>query len=215
MKRFCLILILGAQFLVANAQSETNVHEENGTLPVMFDSVRAVVKNDLVQIGWSNLTEREVDFYVIEHSADGTHFTPIYQQMPISNLNEKASYSFFDAKAADGANFYRIKVTITTGRIISSRILKAQMGFMNPGFTLYPNPVLGDELTVSLAAVRKGTYTFEVINNAGQRIHQSMLNNQANGVTQSLNLPAGMVPGIYVARITGEDYTASQLFIKK
>jgi hypothetical protein len=89
------------------------------------------------------------------------------------------------------------------------------MGFMNPGFTLYPNPIIGDECTISLAAVRKGTYTLEVINNAGLRIHQSMLNNQANGVTQELNLPAGMMPGIYIARITGEDYTSSQLFIKK
>lgn len=215
MKRFCLILVWGIQFFIASAQSETNIHEEKGTLPVMFDSVRAVVKNDLVQIGWSNLTERDVDFYMIEHSVDGTHFTPLYQQMPASNLNEKASYSFLDTKAADGANYYRIKVTINTGRIISSRILKAHMGFMNPGFTLYPNPVTGNECTISMAAVRKGIYTLEVINNAGLRIHQSVLNNQADGVTQELNLPGGMMPGIYIARITGEDYMASQLFIKK
>jgi hypothetical protein len=97
MKRFCLILVWGSQFVVASAQSDTNVQEEKGTLPVMFDSVRAIVKNDLVQIGWSNLTEREVDFYMIEHSVDGIHFTPIYQQMPASNLN--GSLLFFRYKS--------------------------------------------------------------------------------------------------------------------
>ena len=217
MKRLSLISILATQLLTAKAQNPTSVLEEKGTLPVMFDSVRAIVKNDLVQIGWSNLTEREVEFYMIERSVNGTDFKPIYQQMPSGNLNNKAAYIYTDAKPVDGANFYRIKVAINTGRVVSSRILKAQMGFSNPGITLYPNPVMGDECTISVAALRKGTYTLEVINNAGYPIRQIALNNPANGngITQALNFPPGMMSGIYVVRVRGEEYLTSQLFIKK
>jgi hypothetical protein len=216
MKRSCLILVMMALLFSAQAQTQTNTHNgEKGTLPVMFDSVRANVKNDLVQIGWSNLTEREVKFYQIERSVNGIDFTPIYQQLPSSNFDDKASYTFSDTKPATGANFYRIRVAITNGRIVSSRILKAEMGIQKPGFTLYPNPVTEDECTISLAAVVKGKYTLEVVNSSGLRIQQITLNNQGNGITQALTLPAGSMPGIYVIRVKGEEYMASQLLIKK
>jgi len=215
MKRICLILVLLASLFSAHAQNQTNAQGEKGTLPVMFDSVRANVRNDLVQIGWSNLTEREVKHYMIERSVNGTDFTPIHQQQPASNLDDKASYTYSDTKPAAGPNFYRIKVAITNGRVITSRILRAEVGFSKPGFTLYPNPVAGDECTISLASEQKGKYTVEVVNSAGLRIEQFTLSNQGNGITQALNLPAGTRPGIYIVRIKGEDYTASQLLVKK
>ncbi len=215
MKKSCLTLVSMAWLLSAQAQTQTSAQGEKGTLPVMFDSVRANVKNDLVQIGWSNLTEREVKFYMIERSVNGTDFMPIYQQLPSRNLDDKASYTFSDTKPATGSNFYRIRVAIITGKVVSSRILKAEMGVLKPGFTLYPNPVIGDECTISLASVVKGKYTLEVVNSAGLRIQQFTLNNQGNGITQALTLPAGTMPGIYVIRVKGEEYVASQLLVKK
>lgn len=216
MKRSCLILVMLASLSSVYAQNQTNNSQgEKGTLPVMFDSVRANVKNDLVQIGWCNLTEREVKYYMIERSANGTDFTPIYQQPPSRNLDDKASYTYIDSRPATGPNFYRIKVAITNGRMITSRILRAEMDFSNPGFTLYPNPVTGDECTMSLASEWKGKYTLEVVNSSGLRIQQVMLSNQGNGISQAISLPAGTRPGIYVVRIKGGEYTASQLLVKK
>jgi len=210
MKNCCLILL----FLTLHAfHAEAQI--QRGTLPVMFDSVRALIKNDLVQVGWSNLTEREVRFYTIERSANGIDFTPVHQLLPSSNLDEKASYSYIDPRPADGANFYRITVNITTGKIITSKILKAHLGVMNPGFTLYPNPVMGNECTISLAAIEKGTYNLQIFNNAGIPVKQLTVTNQGDGITQAVTFPAGMKAGIYAVQIKGEHYSSSQLFIKQ
>ncbi|HEX2846593.1 MAG TPA: T9SS type A sorting domain-containing protein [Chitinophagaceae bacterium] len=216
MKKICLISVLLVSLFSTYAQNQTNnTPTEKGTLPVMFDSVRANVKDDLVQISWSNLTEREVKYYMIERSVNGTDFMPIYQQPPSRNLDDKASYTYVDTKPVAGPNFYRIKVAIINGRMITSRILRAEMDFTTPGFTLYPNPVTGDECTISLASERKGKYTLEIVNSSGLCIQQVMLSNQGNGISQAISLPAGTRPGVYVVRIKGEEYTASQLLVKK
>lgn len=215
MRRACLILSISLMSVCAWTQNQTATQAAQGTLPVMFDSVRAIIRDDEVQIAWSNLTEREVSFYLIERSVDGTDFRSVYKQLPRSNLNEKAAYSFVDVNPLEGNSYYRIKVMIINGKIITSRILKAQKGFSSPGFTVYPNPVTEERFNVSLAAVRKGKYVLELVNGSGVSVFKSTMNLQGEGITESFTFPAGFNPGIYVLFVKGEEYSASKLIVKK
>lgn len=214
-RTICLTLSLAVYSLAAIAQSRTNAQLDSGTLPVMFDSVRAVIKNDQVHIAWLNLTERDVSFYMIERSVDGKDFKPVYRQEPSHNFNAKAGYSFTDVNALPGNSYYRIRVTINTGRVVSSRILKAQMGYATPGFTVYPNPVMDDRFNITLAAVQKGTYTMDLLSFAGVRVKQISISLQGDGITQTVDLPAGLAPGTYIVSLKGDDYIASKLIVKK
>jgi hypothetical protein len=214
-RTFFLSVLLSFFLLSVNAQNQTNATVDLGTLPVMFDSVRAVVRNDQVQIAWSNLTEREVSYYQVERSVDGKDFKPVYRFEPVHNLNAKAGYSFTDNNAVPGNNYYRIRVMIHTGKIVSSRILKAQTGFSTPGFSIYPNPVTDDRFNVTLASVRRGTYQLRLINGAGVCIQQTAINLQGDGITQSVNFPPGLNGGVYIVSLKGEEYETSRLIVKK
>lgn len=182
-------------------------------LPVLFADVKAYAKNTGVQVEWSNLTEREIVNYEVERSANGIDFTAIDLQLPKSNRDDKASYTYFDAAPVTGSNYYRIRVQEQGGKVIYSKILRVEIGSTKQSFSLYPNPVVGKQLTVSLSGVKQGKYNLEVINAAGQRVFTSTLSNVSTGVTQMIELPATVKPGIYMTIISGDNYRETKQFI--
>jgi len=182
-------------------------------LPVLFANVKAYEKNDGVQIEWSNMTEKDVAGYVVERSANGADFSAITQQSPTSNQNDKADYTAFDANPVQGTSYYRIKATETTGKIVYSKILSVSIGSGSQSLRLYPNPVKGNQVTISMSNVKRGQYTLRVINTAGQDIFRQALNNQSSSMTQTLDLPATIKAGVYNMIITGSDYRETKTFI--
>lgn len=182
-------------------------------LPVLFANVKAYEKNDGVQIEWSNMTEKDVAGYAVERSANGSDFSVISQQSPTSNQNDRVDYSAFDANPLQGASYYRVKATETTGKIVYSKILSVSLGSTGRGLRLYPNPVKGNQVTISMSNMRRGQYTLRVINTAGQDIFRQIINNQSSNLTQTLDLPASIKAGVYNMVIIGSDYRETKTFV--
>jgi hypothetical protein len=182
-------------------------------LPVLFGDVKAYEKSDGVQIEWSNLTEKDVAEYTIERSTNGRDFTAMAKQLPTSNQDDKASYVAFDAVPNAGANYYRIKAEETTGKIVYSKILSVKIGNTDAGLRLYPNPVSGNQVTISLSNVKNGNYNLRVVNAAGQDVFKQVINNHSNSMTQTLDLPSTIKPGLYNLIVVGDDYRATRTFI--
>jgi len=194
-------------FVLASSTSLDN------PLPVLFANVKAYEKNGGVQVDWSNLTEKDVASYDVEHSVNGTDFSSISQQLPTSNQNDKVDYSAFDANPADGVNYYRIKAQETTGKIVYSKILSVNVGSSNQSLRLYPNPVKGNQINISMSNIKRGQYTLRVINTAGQDIFRQVINNQSSTLTQTLDLPATIKAGVYNLVINGDNYRETKTFI--
>jgi len=182
-------------------------------LPVIFANVKAYEKNNGVQIEWSNLTEKDVAGYTIERSANGIDFTAIGQQLPISNQNDKVDYSAFDANPNIGANFYRIKAEETSGKIVYSIVLSVNLDITNQGLRLYPNPVSGRQVTISLSNIKPGQYSLRIINTSGQDVFKQTIMNQGSIMTQTLRMPSSVKPGVYNMVVTGNDYRENKLFV--
>jgi hypothetical protein len=182
-------------------------------LPVLFANVKAYEKNGGVQIEWSNMTEKDVAGYTVERSGDGTDFSSIGQQAPTSNQNDRVDYSAFDANPAQGLNYYRIKAQETTGKIVYSKILSVNVGSTTESLRLYPNPVRGNQITISMSNIKRGNYTLRVINTAGQEIFRQVINNQSSNITQTLDLPSTIKAGVYNMVINGDSYRQTRTFV--
>ncbi len=183
-------------------------------LPVVFANVKAYEKNSGVQVEWSNMTEKDVAGYTIERSANGKDFASIGEQLPTSNQDDRANYTAFDASPVNGVNYYRIKAVETTGKIVYSKVLSVNLGSAaGKGLNVYPNPVSGNQVTVSLSNIKKGQYNLRVVNTAGQDVHKQVISNHSSMLTQTIDLPATVKPGVYSLVITGADYRQSKLFI--
>ena len=182
-------------------------------LPVVFANVRAYGKNTGVQIEWSNLTEKDVASYSVERSVNGRDFSSIADQLPTSNQNDQADYSAFDASPVASVNYYRIKAVETTGKVVYSKVLSVNLGKAERGLSLYPNPVSGSQVTISLSNIKRGQYNLRIINVGGQDIHKQIITNQSSNFTQTVDLPSSIKPGVYNMVITGDDYRESKMFI--
>jgi hypothetical protein len=194
-------------FALASSTSAEN------PLPVVFANVRAYEKNSGVQIEWSNLTEKDVANYVVERSSNGSDFSSIGEQLPTSNQNDKADYSAFDASPNAGVNYYRIKAEETTGKIVYSKVLSVNLGTAGKSLNVYPNPVKGNQVNISLSNVRRGQYDLRVINTAGQDIFKQRISTQGSTLTQTIDLPSTVKPGVYNLVVTGGDYRETKMFI--
>ena len=182
-------------------------------LPVLFANVKAYEKNNGVQVEWSNMTEKDVAGYTVERSSNGTDYIGVSQQPATSNQNDKVDYSAFDANPVQGISYYRIKATETTGKVVYSKILNVSIGSASQSLRLYPNPVKGNQVTISMSNIKRGQYTVRVVNTAGQDIFRQLINNQSSSMTQTLDLPATIKAGVYNMVITGSDYRETKTFI--
>ena len=81
------------------------------------------------------------------------------------------------------------------------------------GLGLYPNPVSGHVISVGLAAVTRGQYHLRVLNMAGQSVYSQTIISRANNITQTLDLPSYLRPGLYKIIVTGSDYHETKSFI--
>lgn len=186
------------------------------SLPVMYDNVKAYGKGTGVQIEWSNLTEREIIKYDVQRSLNGSDFTSISTHLPKSNRNDKADYTDFDAAPAQGTNYYRIKAYEIGGKLVYSKILRVEIGGSTQArFSVYPNPVTGNQVTVGFNNLKQGKYTVRIVNAAGQDIHRQVINSQGNSMTQTLQLPASAKSGMYTMLISGDNFKESKVFIIK
>ncbi len=184
----------------------------DNALPVMFADVKGFERNNGVQIEWTNLTERDLTNYIVERSANGTNFSEIGQQTPRSNYNDKQTYSLFDAAPLAGTNFYRVKVLEIGGKIIYSKVIRVETAKSGQGFTLYPNPVKGNVVSV-LINNNPGQYTLKIATAGGQEVYSKRINHQGGSMTQTLELPSGVKPGVYNITISGANYREAKMFV--
>jgi hypothetical protein len=191
----------------------TTATGNNNPLPVLFDNVKAFERSGGIQVEWSNLTERDLIEYVVERSTNGRDYIDYISLTPKSNLNEKADYSQFDATPVKGANFYRIRALEQSGKMIYSKVLRVEIGGTKKGFSIYPNPVLGHALTLSLTGVNQGTYNVRIVTPTGQDVFHKTIQTQASGITQTLELPSSMKPGVYTMVVNGDGYSQNQMFV--
>ncbi len=203
------ILTTFSPFALASSSAAAN------PLPVTLANVKAYEKNNGVQIEWTNLTEKDVVEYSIEHSVNGRDFSSVGKKSPTSNLNDQANYNAFDAAPFAGVNYYRIMAEETTGKKVYSKILVISLNKANKGLKIYPNPVYGTQVTFSLSNIDKGRYKLRIINTSGHDIYKQTVTVQGSNLTQTLDLPASVKPGVYCLIVAGGDYKESRLFIVK
>jgi hypothetical protein len=209
MKRFYLILFCFA-FYATKADCQTISF-------VMFDNVKAYEKDGGVQIEWTNLTERDLHFYIIERSIDGESFDTIEFRKPMNNHNDRADYTVYDESPKPGVNLYRVRVAGTSGRSVVSTLLKVEIaqGDDTKSFNLYPNPVVGDQLSINIVAKKKANLIVQVFNITGCPLLTTMVAYQGRVMTETLRLPPSLRPGIYTLLISDGEWNEKKIFIRK
>jgi hypothetical protein len=147
--------------------------------PIELLNFAAKPNGNKVAINWQTITETNNQYFTIERSADGTHFselTRLNSAAPNGNSTSLLSYEYFDENPFSGASYYRLKQTDYNGKfayftMVSVDFLKSK----NITFTVYPNPNMG-EFTVNFAGIENNHEVQIILSDAfGKEVYSTSL----------------------------------------
>jgi Secretion system C-terminal sorting domain len=186
-------------------------------LPLKFGDIKAVQKNDAVQVDWYSLTETNLDHYEVERSMDGRNFITIGQAAARGNNNDRADYLYKDNISNDGIFFYRIKAVDIDSKSSYSSIVRISLSKqLSAEMVLYPNPVSDQRITVQATYLPKSSYKLNVFNLSGTSVYQQNFEHGGGAISQQIQLPLSLHTGIYIVSVTnGAEIKMTKPFMLK
>ncbi len=170
-------------------------------LATTFTGFTGRLGSNSIELQWVVNNESAMSAYIVERSVDGVTFSPIRTVAP-QNASGVRNYASSDLGFIKADNFYRIKAISLNGAVQYSSILKISAGGAAQDILVYPNPIVNKKLTMQIAAARSGKYYFSLYNSIGSLIPLAPIEIAAGQVTQVIQLPTTIAPGVYRLRIT-------------
>ena len=167
----------------------------------MFLAVNSIVasatlNNKIATISWNTVGEKGVSRFEVEKSSDAVSFTKIAQATAKNTAT--ASYSTTDNSATAVTTYYRIKAISEVGTVSYSNVAKlSTFDSKLSTYTLYPNPLKGKVLNVSLANVATGKYALVLTNVLGQKVYEGSINHQVATELHSVTINNALAAGTY------------------
>jgi len=134
----------------------------NGPLPVTFLYFEGETDGNIVDLRWATSSEKNLDYFEIERSADGNVFVAVASVGGSINSEVKQTYSYTDKTPLSGHNYYRIKTVDLDGyteyydELILLNITTERV------FNVYPNPFHSGTLSVQLNHTPSASATIQI-----------------------------------------------------
>ena len=168
-------------------------------LPVNSIVANASLSNKTATITWNTVGEKNVASYEVEKSTDAKNFTAIGQVTAKNTAT--ASYTATD-NSVTATTYYRIKAISTAGNISYSNVAKVTYDLRLTTYALYPNPLTGKTLNVSLDNVVAGKYTVSIYNALGQRVITQTISHTGGSATHAISINSALAAGVYNVSIS-------------
>jgi murein DD-endopeptidase MepM/ murein hydrolase activator NlpD len=148
----------------------------NCTIPVELSDFRAKLTNDnRSQLIWETKTEINADYFEVQKSLDGANWQSIERVKATGgNSGTPQYYTVFDAKIADGANYYRLEQVDLDGKKTLSKVVNVVFDKEPTHINVSPNPIGNGYLTIDIQSrERENNWTIDVFSVEGKLLERS------------------------------------------
>ena len=137
------LILPGLLFLLisSNVYSAGLSSSPNGAYLGDFIVVKQI--NGSVLVKWSTISEHNNDFFSIEYSSDGLHYSSIGKVTSLGNTADGFKYQFIDFKPQTGRNFYQLKMVEISGKGKLSEVRTVMINSSEHFISVFPNPSVG------------------------------------------------------------------------
>lgn len=187
----------------------------NGVLPSNNLTFKASLIDERSLLQWNVRDEYNVDYYEVEYSADGTHFTSLGRVNSKGNNTGVNNYQFTDQSNTIAlSRYYRLKVTGTRGAHSYSAILKLTMKNLQVT-RIMPNP-FDKVITIQLYLKSAERVQMRLIDMYGRVAYNATESLSKGTNSLSIQLPSGLAAGTYVMELmAGADDLYQQKLLKR
>ena len=141
----------------------------NGFLmPLELLSFNAELNNNIVDLTWVTATEYNSDYFTIERSYDGIHFTELMKVKAAGNSTHELNYSKVDEHPLLGISYYRLKQTDFDGSYKYSIVDQINYQLTNFNFSIIPNPTSFDNLNLNITGAKDAEIKISLIDASGK-----------------------------------------------
>jgi len=174
--------------------------------------VRAVIEKNEPSIYFTTYSEKyPAKDIIIEGSKDGINYSPIskIKSNAKKDVVGKLSYTYTDANAHEGVNYYRIIQTNADGTVITSKVVSVDFIKVNDKkvtFTVYPNPNSG-QFTIDFSGIENNHEVQLVLSDMtdGREIYTtSFYSNSVESNKVDVNPPTKIPTGRYACSLIFE-----------
>ena len=207
----------GAGTIVNNP---TNPYTTPTALPIELKSFDAKPESEgSVTLSWVTASEINNDYFTLERSADGMHYSVINKQPGAGNSTTERYYSFTDTEPDDGDNFYRLTQTDYDGKFETFDPVHVYVKNKNASgaaiANAYPNP-FSDRFEVNMKGVLDSRGELTLVNSGGVTIRSIPIGPDDISRTQAFDNLEGLPSGLYILYLTdAEGKNASMVKLVK
>lgn len=135
------------------------------TLPLKLVSFSGTRNDQSAVLTWQSQFEQNFDRYELERSTNKNDYSTI--AIIFAKNAAIADYACTDKRPATGANYYRLKMVDTDGKVSFSSTVLIRFDQAGGVMTIAPNPVRND-YKILFDQVKPGTYYLRLTNGTGQ-----------------------------------------------
>lgn len=179
---------------------------------------KGALKNSMVNLNWSVTHNKDIRYFTIEKSIDGTHFTLVDTVNSQSFLPTYAAYQTTDNvhDVRSSYVYYRVKISANNGTVQYSKVVRIEIKTSNEyEITLQPNPVR-DYLQINIHSNDDRVVDVFVYTVTGQLV--KTINSRVKKGDNTINLTdlRGWAKGVYTVKvISGKDMVVDRMVLVK
>lgn len=182
-------------------------------LPVSLLHFNANVNKNEVAITWATASEKDNDYFLVEHSTNGETFATITKTNGAGNSNVMRSYSTIHNLPAKGINYYRLcQVDYNGSKHYFTPIAVSYKG--NGNISVYPNPATAENINLTFDGENQTDVAITITNLSGKIVFRADGLNLQTGNNKLTHLNNDFGTGIYLVTInSGDKIYQTQLII--
>lgn len=195
--------LLSTCLLLAQYSNQPYLNANRGYTPVLFLDITAAEKKGTVVVEWTTSEEHGIKEYLVEKSMDGSRFYAV-STLPANTKLQVGSYSWTDTKLWGAIIYYRIKAIDEAGKFYISQVKIVSLS-SKPVISIFPNPVVGNVVSININADKREYYQLRLFNAGGQLIMADGFLHTGGFVSYNIQLPlCSAGNGFYILKINGE-----------
>jgi dienelactone hydrolase len=184
---------------------------------ITFTAVPVGSLNPEVQLSWSDSSELDNRFFIVQRSTDSIQFSTIDTVTAVPGMTPGSSYSYIDPNAIEGPDYYRIFQVHVDGTASVSPIRKVVIGQGGgpdaPGLSLSPNPATSS-VFITIGGSTSETLEIRLIDLKGNILRTWLFQKTANNWIQAVDI-GDLLPGTYFIQAFSKNWNSAKAFMKK
>jgi len=179
----------------------------------------AEVQRNTVELKWLTAMEIDNELFTIERSTDGTTYEVIGTKPGAGNSNDLLTYKWVDSKPTIGTNYYRVKLTNSSGNEEYSMITPVNVESSGEEIihisAAQPNPFIKD-FSVEYTVPKDGEAKLKLMSVQGDVLFEEQVKCEKSKTQQFFfKDEKGMKPGVYFLSVAQDDEKKMVKLIKR